>query len=187
MLNILIKQNYKKTHSVIDHQDNYKWSPLHVACKFGHIKIIRRLLKDSADVNLLTINGFSPLHYFVCSFPTEVVVSSLSNSGGGSLPTSTSNHGNLDALSLSGSGNIPNPNSHHARVSDKSIPVYLQLLKSFIDLGADVNQKNYFQMTPIHFCSIFSFDYTLEVLLKNDPDIHRKTLFNFAFFISFIF
>jgi ankyrin repeat protein len=38
-------------------------TPLHVACNFGHNKIVYILLKEKADPNLTTDIGWSPAHF----------------------------------------------------------------------------------------------------------------------------
>ncbi|WP_407809560.1 ankyrin repeat domain-containing protein, partial [Staphylococcus aureus] len=38
------------------------YTPLHVACHFGQINMVRFLLQHGADVNAITSHGYTPLH-----------------------------------------------------------------------------------------------------------------------------
>ena len=42
--------------------DKYKWTPLHYAAWHGHLRVIRRLIRDGADPNVITEGGISMLH-----------------------------------------------------------------------------------------------------------------------------
>jgi ankyrin repeat domain-containing protein 42 len=48
-------------------------TPLHVACNFGHNKIVYILLKEKADPNLTTDIGWSPAH-FACEGGKETII-----------------------------------------------------------------------------------------------------------------
>ena len=58
----LIISKLKKKH-LINEPDNYKFAPLHLACFRGHLKIVKKLMKHSADPNFLGNGNMSPLHY----------------------------------------------------------------------------------------------------------------------------
>ena len=62
-----------KYKSIIDINvvDDNGWTPLHAACKGGHLSIIELLLKKGAFSRALTNEGSSPLHYFVRNDYTE--------------------------------------------------------------------------------------------------------------------
>ena len=41
--------------------DSNEWTPLHHACKWGYISIVKFLVKNDEDVNAQDINNFTPL------------------------------------------------------------------------------------------------------------------------------
>ncbi|KAI6074939.1 Oxysterol-binding protein [Aix galericulata] len=43
-------------------KSNMGWTPLHLACYFGHAVVVEDLLKAGADVNVLNDMGDTPLH-----------------------------------------------------------------------------------------------------------------------------
>uniref|UniRef100_A0A8D0FYA8 Oxysterol binding protein like 1A n=1 Tax=Strix occidentalis caurina TaxID=311401 RepID=A0A8D0FYA8_STROC len=43
-------------------KSNMGWTPLHLACYFGHAVVVEGLLKAGADVNVLNDMGDTPLH-----------------------------------------------------------------------------------------------------------------------------
>ncbi|XP_015276232.1 PREDICTED: oxysterol-binding protein-related protein 1 isoform X2 [Gekko japonicus] len=43
-------------------KSNLGWTPLHLACYFGHTSVVRDLLKAGAEVNVLNDMGDTPLH-----------------------------------------------------------------------------------------------------------------------------
>uniref|UniRef100_A0A8C5PEM3 Uncharacterized protein n=1 Tax=Leptobrachium leishanense TaxID=445787 RepID=A0A8C5PEM3_9ANUR len=43
-------------------KSNLGWTPLHLACYFGHVQVVEDLLKAGADVNVLNDMGDTPLH-----------------------------------------------------------------------------------------------------------------------------
>lgn len=50
--------------------DNYKWTPLHYAAKYGHLRTVRRLIREKCDPNVLTSHGLSVLHFLARFEPT---------------------------------------------------------------------------------------------------------------------
>ncbi len=42
--------------------DSYSRTPLHVAARYGHIRVVKWLLENGANVNATAYNGFTPLH-----------------------------------------------------------------------------------------------------------------------------
>ncbi|XP_053570959.1 LOW QUALITY PROTEIN: oxysterol-binding protein-related protein 1 [Bombina bombina] len=55
-------------------KSNLGWTPLHLACYFGHSKVANYLLKAGADVNVLNDLGDTPLHRAAFTGRKEIVM-----------------------------------------------------------------------------------------------------------------
>lgn len=63
---LLIKN---KRQSPINAADNYKWTPLHVAAKHGHLVFVRKIVRAGADPNALTAGNMSAMHFIAALVP----------------------------------------------------------------------------------------------------------------------
>ncbi|XP_063155265.1 oxysterol-binding protein-related protein 1 isoform X2 [Candoia aspera] len=55
-------------------KSNLGWTPLHLACYFGHTSVVKDLLEVGADVNVLNDMGDTPLHRAAFTGRKEVVM-----------------------------------------------------------------------------------------------------------------
>ncbi|XP_070603744.1 oxysterol-binding protein-related protein 1 isoform X1 [Erythrolamprus reginae] len=55
-------------------KSNFGWTPLHLACYFGHTVVVKDLLEAGADVNVLNDMGDTPLHRASFTGRKEVVM-----------------------------------------------------------------------------------------------------------------
>ncbi|KAH0617768.1 hypothetical protein JD844_016341, partial [Phrynosoma platyrhinos] len=55
-------------------KSNLGWTPLHLACYFGHTNVVKDLLEAGADVNVLNDMGDTPLHRAAFTGRKEVVL-----------------------------------------------------------------------------------------------------------------
>jgi ankyrin repeat protein len=54
-------------------EENYNYTPLHVAAWFGRVEIVRMLIDAGADVNLQDTDGWAPLHVAARFGKVEIV------------------------------------------------------------------------------------------------------------------
>ena len=54
--------------------DNHLWTPLHLACQWGHTDIALLLLDRGADINITAIYGHTPLHWACRNGHTDVAL-----------------------------------------------------------------------------------------------------------------
>ncbi|XP_025069688.1 oxysterol-binding protein-related protein 1 isoform X4 [Alligator sinensis] len=66
-------------------KSNLGWTPLHLACYFGHANVVEDLLKAGADLNVLNNMGDTPLHRAAYTGRKEVVMLLLQYNGDTSI------------------------------------------------------------------------------------------------------
>jgi hypothetical protein len=49
--------------SLINTKDKFGWTPIHYASRLGHLKFIRRFIREGGDPNSITAQGVSALHF----------------------------------------------------------------------------------------------------------------------------
>ena len=59
----------KEIGALLDIPDDFHFTPLHIAAKYGHLKITKLLLCKGADPNKLTNCGLSALHFLARCHP----------------------------------------------------------------------------------------------------------------------
>ena len=78
LVKILIKAGAK-----IDAKDKSQWQPLHTACVYDHIEVVKTLLKSGANVNAVIVNEFNvgqtALHIANSNGNVEMVETLLAN------------------------------------------------------------------------------------------------------------
>ena len=57
--------------SILNVVDTFKWTALHYAARNGHLRMVRRLVREGADPNALTAHGQSPLHFLARLDPAD--------------------------------------------------------------------------------------------------------------------
>uniref|UniRef100_A0A8U7MS34 Oxysterol-binding protein-related protein 1 n=1 Tax=Corvus moneduloides TaxID=1196302 RepID=A0A8U7MS34_CORMO len=164
-------------------KSNMGWTPLHLACYFGHAVVVEDLLKAGADVNVLNDMGDTPLHRAAFTGRKEVVMLLLQH--------------NADASIVNGSGETAKEVTH-----DKDIRNMLEAVERTQErkleellLGAaregetgkltallnkhkppDINCTDQMGNTPLHCAAYRAHKHCALKLLKNgaDPKIRNK-------------
>ncbi|XP_064870188.1 ankyrin-3-like, partial [Oncorhynchus nerka] len=72
------------------------YTPLHVACHYGNVKMVNFLLKNQAKINAKTKNGYTPLHQAAQQGHTHIINLLLQH---GASPNQVTVNGNT-ALSI---------------------------------------------------------------------------------------
>jgi len=127
-------------------------TPLHLAVESGSVKIVEFLISNGADVNAKT-GDFTPLHLAAQSGNLEIVKFLVSKAD------VNAKTGDLTPLHLAAqSGN-------------------LEVVKFLVSQGADVNAKNYYGRTPLHFLSLGRYGDCVEVakfLVSKGADVNAE-------------
>eukprot|EP01096_Ripella_sp_DP13-Kostka_P018394 TRINITY_DN997_c0_g1_i1.p1 TRINITY_DN997_c0_g1~~TRINITY_DN997_c0_g1_i1.p1 ORF type:complete len:939 (-),score=386.70 TRINITY_DN997_c0_g1_i1:123-2939(-) len=50
-----------------------------------------------------------------------------------------------------------------------------KILKSLLEMGAESNQRNFRNQTPLHLAALTGATQVLEILIRNEGDVHRRT------------
>ncbi|KAM6278363.1 oxysterol-binding protein-related protein 1 isoform 1-T4 [Spheniscus humboldti] len=164
-------------------KSNMGWTPLHLACYFGHTVVVEDLLKAGADVNVLNDMGDTPLHRAAFTGRKAVVMLLLQC--------------NADTSIVNGSGETAKEVTH-----DKDIRIMLEAVERTQErkleeelLGAaregetgkltallnkpkppDINCTDQMGNTPLHCAAYRAHKHCALKLLKNgaDPKIRNK-------------
>ncbi|XP_068788469.1 oxysterol-binding protein-related protein 1 isoform X2 [Struthio camelus] len=164
-------------------KSNLGWTPLHLACYFGHAVVVEDLLKAGADVNVLNDMGDTPLHRAAFTGRKEVVMLLLQR--------------NADTSIVNGSGQTAKEVTH-----DKEIRNMLEAVERTQErkleeelLGAaregetgkltallnrpkppDINCTDQMGNTPLHCAAYRAHKHCALKLLKNgaDPKLRNK-------------
>uniref|UniRef100_A0A8C2Q4S0 Ankyrin 1, erythrocytic b n=1 Tax=Cyprinus carpio TaxID=7962 RepID=A0A8C2Q4S0_CYPCA len=90
-LHIAAKQNQLEVaSSLLQYGANMGYTPLHVACHYGNIKMVKFLLQQQAHVNSKTRLGYTPLHQAAQQGHTDIVTLLLKH---GALPNEITTNG----------------------------------------------------------------------------------------------
>lgn len=78
ILNLYVEENAIDINCKGEQKSNHGWTPLHLACYFGHESIVELLIKHGSDINVVNDTGDTPLHKASYTGREELVLLLLS-------------------------------------------------------------------------------------------------------------
>lgn len=128
-----VEEILQRDRRVVNDADDTGQTALHVASQYGHLQVVRALLRYKADCYLQDSRGWTALHCAAFENREDVM-----------LELCRQRH--IDFCATNEDDNTPL--HYFARTPYSSAKV--DILKAFLSGGADINAKNTFQETPLH-------------------------------------
>lgn len=148
--NIYIVGLLIKRGALIEIRNEFGETPLHLACKMGKFDIVKLLVYFKAAINVSNIAAHTPLHLAVYNGEFEIA-----------------------EFLIEKKANINSAVSSPLFISClQGHPV--EFLVKLIAAGADVNDKNVKDMTPLHAAVYKNYPEAVELLLANGADCDAK-------------
>lgn len=161
--------------------DGRNRTPLHLAARFGHVKLARWLLEHGADVNARAYNGFTPLH-----LATDPTVAKILLEHGADIEALTS-YGDSALQRAAQKGTLPRA-PHGQAVSkllitagayyDIRTAIYLgdvdrvrELLKSDASLA---NKRDHHSYAPLHWAAKLGRASIVKLLLEQGVNVDAR-------------
>ncbi|XP_068955907.1 oxysterol-binding protein-related protein 1 isoform X2 [Petaurus breviceps papuanus] len=164
-------------------KSNLGWTPLHLACYFGHGQVVQDLLKAGAEVNVLNDMGDTPLHRAAFTGRKELVMLLLEH--------------NADAAVVNGSGQTAKEVTHDKEIRNMLEAVERTQQRKFEELlleaaregntaglttllnrpnPPNVNCSDQMGNTPLHCAAYRAHKQCALKLLKSgaDPNLRNK-------------
>ena len=135
---------------LVDAKGQYGYTALHYACRYGHVDIVKILIKHKANVNARTDSDDTPLHLAAIYGKIEVFIAELS----------------IDMINVK--GHLGRSLLHSAcSCSDKSVGVIVEYVCRYLSplLVDDIGN------TPLHTACLNNNTAALKTLLKYNPPI----------------
>ncbi|XP_039379311.1 oxysterol-binding protein-related protein 1 isoform X1 [Mauremys reevesii] len=158
-------------------KSNLGWTPLHLACYFGHGNVVKDLLKAGAEVNVLNDMGDTPLHRAAFTGRKEVVMLLLQYDA----DTSIVNGGGQTARDVTQDKEIKNMLEAVERTQERKLEELLlgaaregetAKLSALLNRPKppDINCTDQMGNTPLHCAAYRAHKHCALKLLKNGAD-----------------
>lgn len=148
-----LEKNPTRRLKVINKADEDSTTPLHYAVRYGHVEVVKLLVEFGAVVDIPGEDGASPLHY-AARFRANLARPSASRqvSQAGSDGVDGDIEGVVapltNALSAASFGVHVNNVASQASIEDESLIIFLVNTHT-----ADVNVRDHYGMTPLHYAA----------------------------------
>ncbi|KAF7496334.1 Putative ankyrin repeat protein [Sarcoptes scabiei] len=180
--NLIVAENVIEqinTNSIFKHQKEF---PLHLCVKWGHKEMVKLLLCNGANVNLMNLQGFYPLHYACMHINIEIAKILIENGADVNAYSSKGKTPLLFAVisnSLGKAGaninlkDLSHGNSTLHFACQYSVPTGLDLIEYLIANGANINEQNNDGFTPLLTAILNDYNINVpvvKILLRSGAD-----------------
>jgi ankyrin repeat protein len=144
----------------IDEKDTANFTALHYAVSGGHVDVVKFLLSNGANVNVKSINGWTPLRFTLTAKMAELLIANGADVNISDNKGQTVLHGAV--------------NQDHKRGNK-------ELVELLVEHGADINAKtteksvDWEGWTPFHVTCRNGNLEIVELLIEHGADINAKT------------
>ena len=136
----------------------------------GNIEAVKQLLANGADVNAKDGDGATPLHYATDREIAELLIANGANvnakDGDGETPLDLTNTGIADLLREHG--------GKHGVINGAAADGDIEAVKKFLAVGTDVNTKDGWEWTPLHYAAIRGHKEIAELLIAKGANVNAK-------------
>jgi ankyrin repeat protein len=162
----------------VNSQDAEESTPLHRAAQGGYLDIVTLLLKSGADVNIQNSNNKTPLDLALINGRLDTARC---------LAEWMGNADSLDRLNIlpdslpgaegptSGHGTSSNiPDGTRASLHDASKAGDLELVRSLLEVGSHVNERDTYAWTPLMYASKHGITEVAKLLIEYGADVNAR-------------
>jgi ankyrin repeat protein len=123
-------------------------TPLHFACKKGHVQVLNELLDHGADVETKDVFGRTPLHFACLNGHLAVVVELIPNDSNDATNSILGKRKSRAGANIEAKTNQGNTPLHIASIQD-----HLAIVKALVSGGANILAANNDGRLPVH-CAV---------------------------------
>ena len=165
--NIEVVKQHLASGTDVDVKDEEGATPLHYAATK---EITELLIANGADVNAKDKYGRTPLHYAVDREIAELLIANGANvnakDGDGETPLDLTNTEIADLLREHG--------GKHGVINGAAADGDIEAVKKFLAVGTDVNTKDGWEWTPLHYAAIRGHKEIAELLIAKGANVNAK-------------
>lgn len=146
---------------------------MHNACSFGHIEVIKLLLKNGADPNVKDNWHFTPLMEAAIKGKLEVCLYLLKKGADAKL-TNSEGKTALDLASLNVRSLLTGDFRKHELLESARNGYEDKMLSLLTPLNVNCHASDGRRSTPLHLAAGYNRLKIVQILLKNGGDVHAK-------------